>query len=359
MKDILREIGLDAGKSRYEFVDSADNIQFCCPFHGETRPSAGIDIYKEYGRCFACDETFTLTKLVAYCLGYVNEFTDHDGKLHEIIGYKEAEEWLEEKFNVDMKELSRDTSKAIMRIDEDDEEEDPKAKRHSINKLQLALYKSGKSTHDYFFSRGFTKETATKFLVGWDKKRQRITVPVLWEDGQPCGIIGRAVIEMSNPKFFKAYKEGNNTKYHIYDNFPTGDILFPLPHFKFRGKRKLAILVEGQYDAMWMHQLGFSDTLSTLTSKIAIKKKSRESKQIDQLHSLGVEEVLLLRDNDEPGDIGTKHDYELLKDSFKVYVTKYPKGKHDPQQLTKQEVNSMIENMTLFAKKKKLRRIND
>src|SRR3712207_9047843 len=69
LKGVLREIGIGAG--RYgEFKDSGDNVQFCCPFHGETRPSCGINVYNLTGKCFACGETFNLAKLVAFQLEY-------------------------------------------------------------------------------------------------------------------------------------------------------------------------------------------------------------------------------------------------------------------------------------------------
>ena len=31
LKSILRDIGISAGSHRYEFKDSGDNVQFCCP----------------------------------------------------------------------------------------------------------------------------------------------------------------------------------------------------------------------------------------------------------------------------------------------------------------------------------------
>src|SRR3712207_8526784 len=52
---------------------------------------------------------------------------------------------------------------------------------------------------------------------------------------------------------------------------------------------------------------------------------------------------LLLRDDDEAGQSGNKHDARILKDcGFIVYETSYPKGKTDPQQLSKEELDNMI-----------------
>ena len=78
LKEIFSELGIDTGKSgRYK--DSGDNVQFCCPFHHERRPSAGMHVYDEFGGCFGCGETFTLEKLVAHCMDFTITFRTLDG----------------------------------------------------------------------------------------------------------------------------------------------------------------------------------------------------------------------------------------------------------------------------------------
>lgn len=338
LKQLLAEIGVDAGKTGV-YKDSGDNIQFCCPFHGETRPSCGINVYTEVGYCFVCDTPFNLKKLVAHCL---------DIPPHKAIVY------LEDKFGWDMKEVA--VPKGVMRID-DSEEVDNKPKRFELPRVYIAPFRSGKVTHDYFFKRGFTKETVKKFSIGWDSKRLRITVPVFWEDGALCGVIGRAVLENKvdgeyNKEFYKVYKESeyNDTKYHIYEKFPVGDILFPLPQFK--PINKTAIIVEGQFDCMWMHQLGYTNTLSCLGSKIKYNSRTNKSNQLDILMSLDVDTIILMKDDDEAGQNGAKHDYEILRKHFKVLTVKYPSGKSDPQMLTKEEADKMIAQARPFGARK-------
>lgn len=326
------------------------------PFHGETRPSSGINVYEEIGKCFACGESFNLAKLVAHCNDFVLPRGEYD--------FARAYMWLEEKYNLEKKTVYK-KKLGIRRIeDEDLEEEEETPTRHEMSKIKLAVFKSGKAVHDYFFTRGFTKETAKKFLIGWDSKRMRITIPVLWEDEVPCGVIGRAVLEMKkngkpNPEFYKIYKKGNDFKYHIYDNFPVGDILYPLPFFK--PIDDTAVLVEGQFDAMWGHQQGFPQFLSSLGSKLAFSKKEQRSKQVDLLLSLGVRKVILLRDLDEAGIKGAEHDYKLLRQAgIIVYGTDFPEGKSDPQELTKEEIKSMIDNKYLYnIGTSKIKRIDD
>lgn len=349
LKALLRELGIQGDRyGRYK--DSKDNIQMCCPFHGETRPSCGINVYTGTGKCFACETSFNLPKLVAHCMEWETTLKDRDGNHHTIYDYNKANDWLEEKFNVDMKQV--DYKGAIMKLEDD---EGLLKRRYESDILDLAIYKSGKVAHKYLLDRGFTKETLKKFKVGWDDTRKRVTIPVLWQDGALCGIIGRAVLEMkdskgrANKQFYNIYKSGNDFKYHIYDGFPIGDILFPLPQVQVVDD--LLVIVEGQLDCMWLHQLGFPNVLSSLGSKLV-------DNQIAILHTLGAKKILLLRDKDEAGEKGIKHDYELLKRDFKVYVTDYPEGIDDPQKLTKEQFEHMLKNKRLYKATKKLRRIN-
>lgn len=225
----------------------------------------------------------------------------------------------------------------IQRMEDEDEEENT-PKRHELPLFKIAPFRSGKETHEYFFKRGFTKETAKKFMIGWDAVRNRVTIPVFWQDGVLCGIIGRAVLEEKkngnhNPSYMKVYNGENSPKYYIYENFPVGDIVFPLPHFEL--VNHTVILVEGQFDAMWLHQLGYPNALSTLGAKLS-------PKQVELLHYLGVKKVVLMKDNDKTGMESCERDYKLLKGEFIVYGVTYPERKKDPQMLTAQEVGDML-----------------
>jgi DNA primase len=51
LKALFHELGISSGKYA-EYKDSGDNIQVCCPFHGERRPSCGINVDTEVGHCF-------------------------------------------------------------------------------------------------------------------------------------------------------------------------------------------------------------------------------------------------------------------------------------------------------------------
>ena len=344
LKALLAELGVEGDKyGRYP--DSGDNIQFCCPWHGETRPSCGIHIYDEYGKCFACGEHFNLAKLVAHQLG----FTYPNGEEDLSRGYR----WLEEKYNVDMRQLP---NKKNLRLIEDEEEDlgddyEESSGRHEIKMVEIAPFQSGKATHPYYFSRGFTKEAVRLFKIGWDEDLLRVTMPIFWGDGALFGVIGRAILNPKledgspNPEYKKVYRGENFARYYIYDRAPIGEILYPLNLFKFiPNMKKTAILVEGQMDSQWLYINGYTNVLSCINSKITYNKKTGECKQRDLLLELGVEKLIFMFDDDEAGKEGIKHNYDILKDDFTIYGVKYPEGKTDPQMLTKKEMRHMFKN---------------
>lgn len=354
LKQLLRELNISSGKYP-DYKDSGDNIMICCPFHGERNPSCGISVTKLTGQCFSCGETFNLPKLIAHCKGWTHQRKSLNSNTYTIYDYAKADEWLEEKFNIEKKVVKKDI---IKRIDVMDLDDPPHPQRHELPRTRLAVYKSGKVAHKYLLDRGFTKDTLKKFMIGWDDDRKRVTIPVFWEDGALCGIIGRAVLDnkkdgVVNRAYEKVY--GAQPKYYIYDNFPVGEILFPLPHFQLVDD--MAVLVEGTLDAMYQHQNGFPMFLSTFKAKMFYNNVKRMSNQIELLKKMGVKKVLLLRDNDEAGIAGAEHDYKLLKYDFKVYTTAYPEGIKDPQQIDKVTMEQMLSNMYPYKIGKSLNRI--
>lgn len=313
----------------------------------------------EYGKCFACGETFNLAKIVSHQLGFFYPNGEEDLSR----GYR----WLEEKYNVDKRQLPSKRNLRLIDEDEDEDNEDTEDKRHEISMIEIAPFHSGKATHEYYFSRGFTKETLKKFKVGWDENLLRVTFPIFWEDGALFGVIGRAILNpklkdgSTNPEYRKLYRGENFARYFIYDRAPIGDILYPLNLFKFiPSMRKTAILVEGQLDCQWMYQNGYTNTLSCINSKITYNKKTGECKQRDLLLDLGVETLIFMFDDDEAGREGVSHNYDILKDDFTIYGVKYPKGKSDPQMLVKREIDRMLRHKYLMrsgGKKVRLQRI--
>jgi DNA primase len=318
LEDLLRDLGFS--KMRIVNNNSDTNIMVCCPYHGEHNPSMGVSAEKECFGCFACPATGTLVELVMYMKDY---------------SYTKAKDYLEEKFNINMKTF--DELGTIRRYGEEEVEE---VKSEILPYYKLAPYRSGKIFHQYLLNRGFTKETLKKFMIGWDRTKNRITIPVFTPKNELLGFIGRAVLEPKiKGKINKEYKAiyGNADRYLVYE-FQKSHALFPIHLFD---GSDTAIIVEGTLDAMWMHQNGFTNTLSSLGAKFS-------KEQLELLYDLGVKKVILLYDNDDAGFDGKDKAYKLLKNDFIVYNTHFPEDKNDPQNCSKEELEEILQNKGYF-----------
>lgn len=88
---ILTDLGLSR---RMKIINSTDdtNFMFCCPWHGEKRPSCGISLNKLRGGCFACGQSFHISQLVMH----VKDFS-----------FSKAMEWLEERVKIDKQQSNK------------------------------------------------------------------------------------------------------------------------------------------------------------------------------------------------------------------------------------------------------------
>lgn len=315
------------------------NLMFCCPYHGESNPSAGllVDGANAYGQCFACGEKFTLEKLYADMLG---------------ISFGRAVDAISDKFNA----VKRDKILNAHKVQDYDNlvhHKQEEGKPFVLPMSYIAPFKSGKVAHKYLLERGFTKQTIKDCLIGWDKVRKRITVPVFHEDGLLLGVIGRAVI--GNDKS-AAYKKvyGEAPKYLVYEKFPIAQALFGCHEFP-QGE-KTALIVEGTLDRVWMRQLGFLNAMSIIVAKMGKDRRTGRSFQAEILQRLGVTHVVFMHDDDDAGREGKALAYEYLKHDFVCYDTQFPEGFKDPVGMTREQVEDMIARKTLYGRKK-LRRL--
>ena len=300
---ILNELGLEKIKVMHGSDDT--NIQFCCPFHGEKRPSCGISASKRIGKCFACGETFNLPKLIAYCKG---------------MSYPQVYDYLQEFSYMDDRKVGFSNLKRYEDFFKCEE-------RFTQPLYKIAPFKSGKVIHPYLEQRGFNDEDVEHFMLGWDSTEKRITIPVFWEDGELCGVIGRTTSNNVQPK------------YKIYE-FPQSKIIYPFNFFT--PIEKCAIIVEGTLDAMWLHKLGFHNAVSIINASVS-------NAQISLLQKAGVEHIILALDNDIAGENGCKKFYEKAKRdfcSFKRLV--YPDGKKDVQEMSLEEIKVALSSVVSY-----------
>lgn len=329
-KELTREQVVDLltylGASKIINREMKDDIQFTCTVHGENNPSAGFNLDKQVFNCFSC-----------HAIGGI-EFLVMKSIPEEFKSFEDVQHFIYKRYGVDLTQANLDVVKGLRRY-EDYEEEEHIFKKKILPKSFLAPYKSGKETYKYFFDRGFTKETLQEFMIGRDLDNKTVTVPIYYDNEKElAGIVGR-YIDPNRPK---------NQRYKIY-NVDTGTLVFP--QHKCKPIDGVLIVVEGLLDALYMHQLGYTNTFATLTNSIS-------DMQVEWLKNQRASKLLDMTDNDKMGDIASSIIKQKVNKYMKVVNIKehYPEGCKDPQDMSPEQVKEMLSKIT--TTRRKLKRID-
>jgi DNA primase len=254
VEDFLDEVLQTPKRTRWK----GSKIQFCCTVHGESHPSAGIDIdyvpkdengepstqHVQVFNCFSCGAKGSLPRLL-----YLSQ-PDEYNSIYEAALFLQERYEIEFTFNFETQDFEIKRYEDFM---ENSVGYLKEKKRLELPRTKLAPFKSGKETYKYFFDRGFTKDTMRKFMIGRDLVNETVTMPVFWEDDKLAGIIGR-YIDPKRPK---------NMRFMVYE-FPKGGVIFPLNHLEVI--KDTIIMVEAQIDVMMMHQWGITNVVSTFSA---------------------------------------------------------------------------------------------
>lgn len=224
-----------------------DKIQFCCPIHGESHPSCGINAdfspendpgkHLQVFHCFSCGEGGT----IPYFL-----YKSMPDKFRSVA---EAQKYLKSKYGVSYSYTYDPKTRSVRRYEEFEESLAPT--RKVLPRTTLAPFKSGKETYQYFFDRGFDLSDMKKFMIGRDLNSETVTIPAFWEDGTLAGVIGRYV-DLNRPK---------NMRFKIY-SFPKGSLIYPLD--KLQVVKDTIIGVESMFDCMMLHKWGYPNTVAMM-----------------------------------------------------------------------------------------------
>jgi len=318
LKDVVsRYVELrPAGRGRYKGL---------CPFHKEKTPSFYVDDEKGLFYCFGCKtggDVFTFLEKI------------------EGLTFQEALTRLAEEAGVELPQ------RKAPKKDKD---------LYAINQLALEFFRKnlGEKAWDYLKKRGIEPFYAEAFKLGYappgwqnltrylsesgiplekalaagvvaekegrvyDRFRDRLIVPIEDHAGRVVGFSGRS-LSGEEPKYL------NTPETEI---FKKREILFGLPQAREAiREKKRAIVVEGLFDVVALHQMGFRESVAVLGSAFT-------PEQGLLLKRLGVRELYLAFDADEAGRKATLKSLELeVAKSFKVYAVALPEGK-DPGDL--------------------------
>lgn len=196
--------------------------------------------------------------------------------------------------------------------------------------------------------RGFTEETLRYFKIGYSAKKGIIAVPMHTADGMPVGVIGRPASKTD--KFFK-----NSV------NLPTSKTLWNLHRAKRAGGS--VIIVESSFDAMRVHQAGYSNVVATLGgnfsqyhleqlqkffSSIIIMTDNDEKKFYENCRKCLKKNLNLCKGHNPGRDLGATI-AEQLKDKRILWASYdekmiYPRGAKDAGDLTDDEIARCVVN---------------
>lgn len=197
------------------------------------------------------------------------------------------------------------------------------------------------AARQYLSGRGIHKATAEKLSIRFDpndKGVPRVLFPVRGRENELWGFTGRAIVPIAK----------GVPKVRDYFGLPKREVVLGAERWR-RGKP--LVLVEGLFAYAHLHEVGVEEiaNIGCLLGSVMTPEKATMVRAFD-------EPVYLLLDNDDAGDIGLfgrhlpdgKRDLDtsaihLLRAYVPVMVPEWPEGKDDPDQLTFDEVQGMIE----------------
>ncbi len=318
------------------------NHKGLCPFHNEKTPSFNVSGDRGFFYCFGCQKK-----------GDVFTFLmEYEGK-----SFIEAAESLAAQHGIEIPRTEE--SEAVKRQRSD------RARMLEINKLAAGFYRDflrgehGQPGRAYLEARGIGDEVAEAFQLGWapdewraladflaargasfelagkvgliapqpragghyDKFRSRLMCPVIVPGGEVAGFSGRIVgTDAEAAKYINSPESAVYKKSHL---------LFGLAQAResFRSAGR-AVLVEGNFDVISLHQAGFAETVAPLGTALTDEQAG--------LLKRFAQRVVLLYDADKAGHAAALKSLEVLMAAeVDVYIATLPSGE-DPDSMVKQ-----------------------
>lgn len=264
--------------SRYRsLVKSGKNFKVLCPFHNDHTPSMIVDPEKNFCWCFACQSGGDMFSFIQKIEGV--SFVESIEILAEIAGI--SLESISEEETHDMqvgvqkkeeKEILRNVLLSSLEFFKKSFLKSEEAKEYVFKKRKLLneivenfglgyAPNSFDSLRDFLISQKYSREQILKSGMAqekdtqeiYDKFRNRIVFPLYDVFGKICGFGGRS-IRGEEPKYL------NSPETLLYKK---SEILFGY-HLakKFIRKEDIALLVEGNLDALTCHQFGFQNAVA-------------------------------------------------------------------------------------------------
>lgn len=287
---------------------TTQEIKFSCPFPGHTggdeNPSAYMNVNSTAWYCHGCKRRGNAVTFMADLFNFSNYESLRFLKDIYGGGFQNPETTLEDEINRYFMEFGKPDAEPI---------------NYVLQKTLLSDFALTEEARQYLYDRGFHSFEIEDWQLGYDKLSERITIPIFDELGRLIGFKGRTMDPNVKPK----YKVLGGSQYG-FPRYHVGQVVYGLD--KRPAGAKSVILVEGELNAIAMHQLGWKQTVaaggSTFTNVHA-------KKIIDC-----AEGVVLFYDSDKAGYEATKHTAELLMPHMPVFTV--PEHEYDPADVLKE-----------------------
>lgn len=328
--ELRRELDIVDVISDYIHLERAgNNYKANCPFHPDRTPSFYVSPSRQIFKCFGCGVGGDAIKFVS---------------LYENVSYLQAAKELAKRYGIKLS------------VKEDSSE---KKRAHSVLEAVADFYhsklKENREALDYLKGRGIETSTIKRFKLGYspssgelvkflkdidglevyektgnvnkldegkyrDLFRNRLIIPIRDPQGRVVGFGGR-ILRGEGPKYV------NSPESEI---FKKREILYGLYEgINYLRDLKSAILVEGYFDVIALHQEGFRNAVATLGTSFG-REHARELSKF-------VNKVYLLFDGDDAGRkamrLAVPH---ILREGMEVYPVFLPEGT-DPHDLVIRE----------------------
>lgn len=180
-----------------------------------------------------------------------------------------------------------------------------------------------KEARNYLDARGIDPTSRSKWEIGWSEEDERLVIPAYDERGNFRFLIKRSL------------ESRTSFKYLYTDGAIKTSLLFGACHLDQKRLRSNGlVLCEGSLDVIRLHQLGVTNAVAVLGSRLS-------KRQVRLVDKFGPKAVILMFDKDVAG----VHNIEDAKRKLKkrpLFVVRYPKHRSDPAEMTREEVERAI-----------------
>lgn len=285
------------------FTQAGDRYMVRCPFHDDKNPSAGVWKDNGYFKCFACGKTVSFIE-------YISEVSpDVPAELLRSSKNKEAISGMEERLQA---LLASDKPTEYFNI----------ASFHSV----YPSVEEGSREWQYIGGRGIDYKMVSLFdmRAGRQQYEGRLILPIYTADGRLLSYTGVAVMSGVVPKTRKS-RSPHKTLFGLYE------LVKGSPRIRY----EYVVVVEGEFDAIYLQQYGIPAVANMGTVELTIEKI--------RLLRRYAKRVVLSYDGDMAGRArvygtgGRKSQLEMLKKYVPTMAINLPDG-CDPNMLTGKQV---------------------